>query len=69
MLRLLRLLWCLLRLLLAGLGNWILPRSRLLGWLLGWLLRRSRLHWLVRIGLLVLLTRSPSRSCGSCGSG
>ena len=65
LLRLLRLLWCLLRLLLAGLGNWILPSSRLLGWLL----RRSRLHWLARIGLLVLLTRSPSRSCGSCGSG
>ena len=73
MLRLLRLLWCLLCLLLAGLGNWILPSSRLLGWLLSRLrerlLRRSRLHWLVRIGLLVLLTGSPSRSCGSCGSG
>ena len=71
----LRLLWCLLRLLLAGLGNWILPRSRLLGWLRGWLLRRSRLHWLVRIGLLVLLacgTSCSSRtsySRGSTGSG
>ena len=73
MLRLLRLLWCLLRLLLAGLGNWILPSSRLLGWLLSRLrerlLRRSRLHWLVRIGLLVLLTRRPGRSCRSCSSG
>ena len=73
MLRLLRLLWCLLRLLLAGLGNWILPSSRLLGWLLSRLrerlLRRSRLHWLVRIGLLVLLTRSPGRSCSARSSG
>ena len=57
----LRLLWCLLCLLLAGLGNWILPRPRLRERLL----RRSRLHWLVRIGLLVLLTRRPGRSCSS----
>ena len=91
MLRLLRLLWCLLCLLLAGLGNWILPRSWLLGGLLGWLLggllsrllggllsrllRRSRLHWLAHVGLLVLLacgTSCSSRtsySRGSTGSG
>ncbi|MGX6515536.1 MAG: hypothetical protein ACWM05_01990 [Corynebacterium amycolatum] len=74
-----RLLWCLLCLLLAGLSNWILPRSWLLGWLLGGLLsrllRRSRLHWLAHVGLLVLLacgTSCSSRtsySRGSTGSG
>ena len=68
----LRLLWCLLCLLLTGLGNRVLPcarlRSRLLVlWVLLWL---NWLGWLlVHVGLLILLTCSTNATCSADCSG